>query len=152
MIYSVSFSLLLSGLAAYYLKTDIFLMIVAITFGILTAIFSFMSKKYDKLTIVYLFIGLLLSIFGIIRNFDINLFITIVLLSTIFSSLYNYKNKRIFITLAWIINAIAIGTYIYINISTTSAIIAGILIFAAGLRDILPKKHSGEDLVEKDNF
>ncbi|WP_129408183.1 hypothetical protein [Marinitoga lauensis] len=152
MIYSVAFSLLLSGLAAYYLKPNMLFMILVIISGLITAIFSFLSKKYDKLTIVYLFIGLLLSVFGIIRSFDINLFILLVLLSTIFSSLYNYKNKKIFIALAWILNAIAIGTYIYINVSASSAIIIGILIFASGLRDILPKKKVEEDSVEKDNI
>lgn len=152
MIYSVVFSILLSGVAAYYLKVSILFMILAIISGLITAIFSFLSKKYDKLTITFLFIGVLLSVFGIIRNFNIDLFIVLVLFSTIFSSLYNYKNNKIFITLAWLINAIAIGTYIYVNISTASALIIGILVFASGLRDILPKKKAEEDTVEKDNL
>ncbi|KLO24942.1 MULTISPECIES: hypothetical protein [unclassified Marinitoga] len=151
MIYSVAFSLLLSGLAAYYLKTNIFLMILAIIFGLITAFFSFKSKKYDKLTITFLFIGVLLSVFGFIKKLDINLFVVMVLLSTIFSSLYNYKKNRLYITLAWILNAIAIGTYIYINVSATSAIIVGILIFLSGLRDIMPKKHEVDE-IEKDNI
>ncbi|MBM7559267.1 hypothetical protein [Marinitoga litoralis] len=149
MIYPIVFSILLSGLGAYYLKANILYMILAVSFGLITALFSFLSKKYDKLTIVYLFIGLLLSVFGIIRSFNIDIFILLVLVSTIFSSLYSYKNKRLFIALAWIINALAIGSYIYINISSSTAIIVGILIFASGLRDIFPKK---EDSVEKDNI
>ncbi|SHF02768.1 hypothetical protein SAMN02745164_01636 [Marinitoga hydrogenitolerans DSM 16785] len=152
MIYSVAFSLLLAGLSAFYLKANISLMLLSIIFGTITAIFSFLSKKYDKLTIVYLFIGVLLSFFGIIRGFDINLFIVFVLASTVFSSLYKYKNKKLFIALAWVINALAIGTYIYINISTASAIIVAILIFASGLRDIFPKKISEDDSVEKNNI
>ncbi|WGS64556.1 hypothetical protein [Marinitoga aeolica] len=152
MIYSVVFSILLSGLAAYYLKANILFMVLSVILGLITAIFSFLSKKYDKLTITFLFIGLLLSVFGIIRSFNIDLFIVLVLGSTIFSSLYNYKNSKIFITLAWLINAIAIGTYIYVNISTASALIIGILVFASGLRDILPKKKAEEDIVEKDNL
>lgn len=152
MIYSIVFSLILSGFAAFYLKANMLYMILSIVFGLITAVFSFLSKKYDKLTIVYLFIGVLLSVFGIIRSFDIKLFILLVFVSTIFSSLYNYKSKRLFIALAWITNAIAIGSYIYINISTTSAIIIAILIFASGLRDIFPKKHIEEDAVEKDNI
>ncbi|KAF2956495.1 hypothetical protein [Marinitoga sp. 38H-ov] len=149
MIYPIAFSLLLSGLAAFYLKANLLYMILVVIFGLITALFSFLSKKYDKLTIVYLFIGTLLSIFGIIKSFNIDIFIILVLASTIFSSLYSYKNKRLFITLAWIINALAIGSYIYVNISTSSAIIIAILIFASGLRDIFPKK---DDAIEKDNF
>ncbi|AEX84905.1 hypothetical protein XO10_02380 [Marinitoga sp. 1135] len=145
MIYSIVFSIIFPVLAVVLFKSPVLYIVLMSIFALTTAFFSFLSKKYDKLTIVFLFIGLLLAGFGYIRGYAIDLFMVITLISTTFSSLFSFKNKKLYIVLAWLFNAMAIGTYVYLNVSLSRAILIAVLVFLAGYRDIMPQKSTEEE-------